>query len=1061
VRSRRGRGNRSSLADPLTGSFGLTEHLDVNEHLEVGTGAFSIPFGRSLHRPSLTLIAPIWAVSLIAVSWIGEGRAAAQTTRDPRPGVLLTGRPEPSPDTVPSEGGLVQVEVVVTDPRHSPVTGLPAEAFRLEEDGERQRVMSFQAVDLAESAAPELATSGPARVSTNAVGANAPLSSTFVIVFDDGHLGPAGARQAREVSKQFITEHTRPGDQVVLIVPGEGLVRSVVMPGGRAPLAALTSSLRGRREAAPILTDHESFRIVEAGDSAVEERAAERFRDTGTLPSEEREPIEYVRSEARQVLEGARSRRRRLLEALASALDALPGGGTRKSVLLVSEGFIYEPDDRLTYDVIAASQRANAAVYFLDVRGLTVGGRPDGFGQRTARVSTSRGDSAGAEVLATITGGYAVENVSDLTEELDRLSREASHHYLLGYHPRGERRDGRLRRIRVAVDRPGVVVRSRTGYYDAPDTRPGLDREVSTLDARLRDALRSSSPIRQIPLRLTALALASDEDGRVQVAIVSEASAKGMRLARLPDGSPVARLDAALQIRHAQPQASQVASLERLVIRVPRGVPAEEAWLPFHRAFTLPPGRVQVKLAVRDRGSGAIGTVVHDLEVPDVARSRISSPILSDVPSGEGVRPPRIVARRSFAGGSVLYCYFEVYPGPGISAGDPDQAGAAYEVVDRKGRVRLRAALPLPVPRDGGGLGRLVEIPLARIGPGEYELVLDLAGEVTGGTAELRESFSVTKPRRFSDDLYRGALGAYLEGDFQSAVTTLLQWPAREVRAAAERLPQNADRLQETALLLHTDLAMVLRRHGRIRSAEAHLAIGRALLESAALPDLHREWLLALAYAHQAQSRPAEALAFYTECARVFPEVGEARLGAGTLHERNAFLPDGFGRNLNLPPRLAAQAAERSYREALRVEPSLIEARLRLARVFQRTDRTDEAVPQLSLVVESGQDASLSALAHLFWGEILESRDDVDGAIEHYRAALAADGDLQVAALALAQTLHRRDGRQAAVDALAPALGAGGGTSPWLDYCQGPQGLSTSSLHELRARLRAAAGDPR
>ena len=119
-----------------------------------------------------------------------------------------------------------------------------------------------------------------------------------------------------------------------------------------------------------------------------------------------------------------------------------------------------------------------------------------------------------------------------------------------------------------------------------------------------------------------------------------------------------------------------------------------------------------------------------------------------------------------------------------------------------------------------------------------------------------------------------------------------------------------------------------------------------------------------------------------------------------------------------------------------------------------------EAVPQLSLVVESSHDASLGALAHLFWGEILESRDDVDGAIEHYRAALAADGDLQVAALALAQTLHQRDGRKAAADALVPALVDGGGASPWLAYCHGPQGLSTSNLRELRARLRAGAGDP-
>ncbi len=1014
----------------------------------MGAGTLPRASGRSLSLRLVTFTARICAAALLASSWIGEGRAAAQTTPTASPRVLVTGRQEPTPDTVSSGVGLVQVEVVVTDDLNSPVTGLLAEAFRLEEDGARQRVVSFQAVDLA--VAP---TSEPPRVSTNAVDPTVNQPRTFVVVFDDLHLGLAGAAQAREASEQFTTQHTRPGDQVVLIAPGEGLVSSVVMPGGRAALAALMSSLRGRREAGPALTDYESFRIVEADDSAMAKRVLERLRDAGTVPA--REQAEYVRSEANQVLESARDRRRRLLSAMASTLEVLTPAGTRKTVLLLSEGFVYEPGDPLTYEVIAASQRTGAVVHFLDVRGLTVGSRPDGSRRAV------RGDATGAEILATITGGYAVRKVNDLAEALDRLSQEASHHYLLGYRPQGERRGGRLRRIHVEVDRRKVMVQARKGYYDAPDASLGPDDETAALDVRLRDALGSSSLIREIPLRLTSLALAPADDGRIQVTFASEASAERLSLARMPDGSLGTTLDVALAISHVQPEANRVVSVEGIAVTVPGGSRVKEAWLPFQRSFSLPPGLCQVKLVVRDRGTGAIGTVVHHLEVPDAAEFRISSPILSDMPQGEGVKPPRIVARRSFAPGSVLYCYFEVYPEPGTSARPNFGRLPAYQIVDSRGRVRHRAALPLPVRRDGGGLGRLIEVPLARIEPGEYELVVELAGEVTGGPDELREPFSVTKPRRFNDDLYRSALGAYLDGDFQGAVTTLLQWPAKDVLAAAKRLPKTDDRLRETALLLHTDLAMVLGRHAKIDGAKTHLTIGRALLEGAPLPDLHRDWLLALAYTHQASLRPAEALAFYTECAEAFPEAGEARLGAGTLYERNAFLPAGFGRgNLNLPPPLAAKAAERSYREALRIQPSLTEARLRLARVFQETDRVDKALLQLSLVVESSQDASLSALAHLFWGEIRETQGDVEGAIEHYRAALAADRDLQVAALALAQTLHRRDGRQAAVDALVPALD-GARTSPWLAYRRGPRRLSTSSLHDLRLRLRKAAGGPR
>lgn len=974
------------------------------------------------------------AVLLIAGSWIGEGRALAQAPPSASPGVVWMGPRESTRDTVSSEVGLVQVEVVVTDPRHHPVTGLPEEAFHLEEDGRRQPLVSFQAVDL--PTAPGSATSGPPRVSSNEVGAKPPSGRSFVVVFDDLHLGPAGALRAREISQRFITEHTRPGDRVTLVAPGEDLVRSVAMPSGRAPLAALTRSLRGRREAASVLTESEAFRIVEGADSAADESA---------------------RSRAREVLSTARHRRERLLSALATTLEVLPGVGTRKSVLLVSEGFIYEPGDPLPYAVIAASQRANAVVHFLDVRGLTVDSPLDGSPTPAGPTSGVRRESTGAEILASITGGSTIRDTHELTEVLDRLSRDASHHYVLGYLPPGARRDGRLRRIRVGVDRRGVEVQARRGYYEEPETGRGPGDEESRLDGRLQDALGSSSLIRQIPLRLTALTGAPAGDGKVQVTFASEAHAGGLKLAWLPDGSPVSRLDVVLEIRHEQPRAGPVPSLQHLAIRVPRGTPAEDAWLPFQRSFALPPGRCQAKLVVRDRGTGAIGTVVHQLEIPDAHQLRLSSPILSDTPQGEGVAPPRIVARRSFAAGSILYCYFEVYPGPGT----PTEGGTAFEIVDSRGKVRRRGPLPLPVRRDGGALGRLLEIPLARIEPGDYELVLDLGGEVSGNHWAPREPFSVTRPPRFTDDLYRAALDAYLEGDFQRAVATLLQWPAQEVLAAARRLPPGAERRRETALLLHTDLALVLRRHAREGGAKSHLTIARALLEAASLPDLHREWLLALASAHQAASYPAEALALYTECAEAFPEAGEARLGAGTLLEGIAFLPDGFPRgNLNLRPRRAAREAEKWYREALRVQPSLTEARLRLARVLQRTDRIDEALPHLSRVVESSPDATFVALAHLFWGEICETRGDVDGAIEHYRSALDADRDLQVAALALAQALHGRDGRQAAFDALVPALGDGGGTSPLLAYRRGPQLLSSSPLRAMRSRLLAGAGSP-
>jgi len=476
---------RRALLDPLTGPFELIEHLGVDEPLEVNepieaeAGALSVASGRSSSLSVLTLSRRLWPLFLVAAAGIAAGPAAAQTTPGASPDILVTSRPKPAPDTLPTPVGLVQVEVVVTDLHHHPVTGLEEAAFSLEEDGRPQRLVSVQAVDLPGSAAPESATPRPPRVSTNAVGASPSSGRHFVVVFDDLHLGPAGALQAREVCERFLTDHTRPGDQVTLVAPGEGLVLSLAMPAGRARLAALTSALRGRRETASVTNDE------------------------------------------------ARRRRRRLLSTLAAALEVLPGAGARQSVLLVSEGFTYESGDPASYEVIAASQRANAVLHFLDVRGPTKGRRP--VGQRTA--GNGRGESTGAEILTTITGGSAIRDMGNLAEALDRLSREADHHYVLAYHPQGQRRGGQLRKIHVGVSRPDVIVRARRGYYEAPDPGPGADDEAAPLPDPLRDALGASSLIRQIPLRLTALAGAPAGDGQVQVTFASEVNAGGLKLA--------------------------------------------------------------------------------------------------------------------------------------------------------------------------------------------------------------------------------------------------------------------------------------------------------------------------------------------------------------------------------------------------------------------------------------------------------------------------------------------------------------------------------------------------
>ena len=67
------------------------------------------------------------------------------------------------------------------------------------------------------------------------------------------------------------------------------------------------------------------------------------------------------------------------------------------------------------------------------------------------------------------TGGHAIVNTNDLARGLEKVVRDASHYYLLGYAPSRELNDGKFHKIAVKVKRKGAKSVARRGYY-APST---------------------------------------------------------------------------------------------------------------------------------------------------------------------------------------------------------------------------------------------------------------------------------------------------------------------------------------------------------------------------------------------------------------------------------------------------------------------------------------------------------------------------------------------------------------------------------------------------------------
>ena len=87
----------------------------------------------------------------------------------------------------------------------------------------------------------------------------------------------------------------------------------------------------------------------------------------------------------------------------------------------------------------------------------------------------TRGDQV-LEQFADLSGGrvFFPYKLDDLQESFQDIGAELRSQYFVAYAPTNAAWDGRYRKIRVDIDRKGLVVRTRKGYYAvAPGSSTG------------------------------------------------------------------------------------------------------------------------------------------------------------------------------------------------------------------------------------------------------------------------------------------------------------------------------------------------------------------------------------------------------------------------------------------------------------------------------------------------------------------------------------------------------------------------------------------------------------
>jgi VWFA-related protein len=676
----------------------------------------------------------------------------------------------------PTRADAIIADVVVLGKDDRPVRGLTREDFTLLEDGLPQALVAFEARELRAEATEPVPKVGDERVATNEGGVS--RGRTFAFLLDDLGTQPLPMEDVKRSVNRWLQEKADPRDEVTLATVSGDVWWSDRIDRGRSDLEVVLGRVRGKRlpdRTKEWISDWEAYRITVFEDATGAAAASMGpppggAGPPGPGPALGASPmvarvagrtdlrIGEIRMRAMEVYSRLNTRMRSVLSATERLSRGLAGTRGRKTILVFSEGFLYDSNQAQMFDrAVDASQRANTAIYFIDAKGLA-GQYSFGADQRRAPdprdltaidMEENVFETAGTEHVAENTGGASVRNTNDLFGGLARVAEESSTYYLLGYQPE-KSPDGKWHKLEVKVSRPGLKVRTRHGYQatpspvlEAPSRSAGKNKakDAKVPKRTLDPAVMTSGASDALALRVAPYVLEADRTGLARVLVVVELQTSRLGLNRSGEHQ-IGAVDLTI-FGMSRDDGKTFPLDERL--RIDLDGKAAGGWMNLSRELRLPPGVAQVRVLVRDVASGLAGAVTQRLEIPNLDRPYLLTPIVTDRMITGGGKGPRLVpvAHRLFRPKGILFCSYEVV-GMTNAAGEATMKVAGGFTLRRSDGRIVNQSAPTPIAVAlGGKVIRLFALPLAGLEAGEYELVLDIVDEASGRTLQSHESFVV------------------------------------------------------------------------------------------------------------------------------------------------------------------------------------------------------------------------------------------------------------------------------------------------------------------------------
>jgi VWFA-related protein len=540
----------------------------------------------------------------------------------------------------------VRIDAVVTDRDGRIVTDLTADDFEVRQDGKRQKVTFAEFVPvLTGAAAPPADLVAGSRAESLAAPPppvrREDIQRTLAVVVDDLGLSAEGLQSTQRALHAFVDRGLHPTDLVALVRTGGSTAALQTFTTDRRVLHAAIDGLRwngasrnGVEAFEPVnlsqISDPSRSALGEPSDFGLIARLRNSMSAAGTLGA------------LSLIVRGARD---------------LPG---RKAIIFVSEGFqllVVDPgagaprqlDTRVKYAldrVIDQATRAGVVIYSLDCRGLQSGSlqASDNFtktaeafpkvdgpgsmpdlvrGAAAARLQFNRDTQEGMAYLAEQTGGFAVMNTNDLSRGLRRITDDVRDYYVIGYTPEDgtfalSGRKPRDHKVSISVRRAGLRVKTRKGFLGVSD--PHEAGGPTTPAQQLVHAATSPFAATDITLRATTLPGYTLEQGTFVRTLV-HIDARALTFVESDGGKKTASADvlgmvfdqAGMEVAHLSTGFSVALTNEAAEESLRDGL-AYTLRIPIRRA-----GAYQVRFAIRDQHSGALGSAGEFVEVGDMA----------------------------------------------------------------------------------------------------------------------------------------------------------------------------------------------------------------------------------------------------------------------------------------------------------------------------------------------------------------------------------------------------------------------------------------------------------